>query len=223
MNQPDLSRITEFNGYSLITDPDDHGVSEAIREHHVWEKPTTEKLIELLKPKMTFVDCGAHIGYYTLLASSIVGLEGWVYAFEPSPHNRAFLLANIMYNHSNNIVVYPFILHLSCGFMRFTERIAGNTGDSYIERDSNSQSPLIRSVTLDSLFQPNTVDVIKIDCQGSDNTIVEGGKRLLTESSDIKVFYESDCRSILERCGYTHFTDLTTGEGPSTFATKYVM
>src|ERR1700730_16140389 len=39
-----------------------------------------------LKPGMTFVDVGANVGYYTLLAASLVGRRGRVLAFEPSPY-----------------------------------------------------------------------------------------------------------------------------------------
>jgi FkbM family methyltransferase len=61
----------------------------------VYEAGTTRLFQVLLKPGMTVVDVGAHIGYYTVLASRLVREEGRVYAFEPDPDTFAVLIENI--------------------------------------------------------------------------------------------------------------------------------
>ena len=61
--------------------------------------PTISGLIKMiLRPGMTFVDAGANIGYFTLLASRIVGKTGRVFAIERDPANLSILLANIERN-----------------------------------------------------------------------------------------------------------------------------
>ena len=42
-----------------------------------------------LKPGMTFIDVGANIGYFTVLASRLVGPEGRVIGFEPNSETAA--------------------------------------------------------------------------------------------------------------------------------------
>ena len=44
---------------------------------------------EQLKPGMTFIDVGANIGYFTVLASRLVGPEGRVIGFKPNPRTAA--------------------------------------------------------------------------------------------------------------------------------------
>jgi SAM-dependent methyltransferase len=52
-----------------------------------------------------FVDVGANVGYYTLLASRLVGPGGAVYAVEPIPSTAAMLRANVRLNDCRNVVV----------------------------------------------------------------------------------------------------------------------
>ena len=62
-----------------------------------------------LPPGGIFVDCGAHVGIYTLVARSRVGRHGTVVAIEPDPRSRAQLLENLelkpdvlIYNDANS-------------------------------------------------------------------------------------------------------------------------
>lgn len=61
-------------------------------------------LINQLRPNDTFIDVGAHYGYFTLLASKLVGSLGKVIAFEASPNTYGILKKNTSIN--DNIVCY---------------------------------------------------------------------------------------------------------------------
>src|SRR5215475_13593761 len=63
-----------------------------------------------LRPGMTVLDIGANQGFYTLLASSIAGKDGKVFAFEPSPRERDALSLNLRLNFCGNVSVQPFAL-----------------------------------------------------------------------------------------------------------------
>ncbi|MEK7482439.1 MAG: FkbM family methyltransferase, partial [Patescibacteria group bacterium] len=58
------------------------------------EKETVALCKKILKPGMNAVDIGAHIGYYTMLFSKLVGKNGQVFAFEPEPENFQLLAEN---------------------------------------------------------------------------------------------------------------------------------
>ncbi len=58
----------------------------------------------VLRPAGVFVDIGAYIGLYSLLAAKIVGANGRVIAFEPYPGSRELLRKNVMLNRLGGIV-----------------------------------------------------------------------------------------------------------------------
>ncbi len=79
-----------------------------------WKQPYEPKevafLQNYLRPGMTFLDLGAHHGYYTLLASRRVGPRGRVIAFEPSFRERRRLIFHAFLNWCRNVRVEPFAL-----------------------------------------------------------------------------------------------------------------
>jgi FkbM family methyltransferase len=72
--------------------PDLVGVK--LYQYGFFEEGLTRAIIEKLQPGDTFVDIGAHVGYYSILASLLVGAEGHVVSFEPTPRTRTELSAN---------------------------------------------------------------------------------------------------------------------------------
>ena len=69
----------------------------------VWEPEMTAYVEATLRPGGVFIDVGANIGYYSMLASRLVGPSGSVVAIEPSPTNFSELKRNIALNHALNI------------------------------------------------------------------------------------------------------------------------
>jgi FkbM family methyltransferase len=70
-------------------------VSECIFRAGFYEAGLTTMLIDHIRPGDTFLDVGAHFGYFSLLAATIVGRDGQVHAFEPTPSTYRTLLANV--------------------------------------------------------------------------------------------------------------------------------
>ncbi len=84
-------------------------VSNEIAIAGTYETDLTIALIQLLEPGMVFFDIGAHRGYFSLLASRLVGPTGQVHAFEPTPGTYELLSANARTHrniHTNNVAVY---------------------------------------------------------------------------------------------------------------------
>lgn len=63
--------------------------------HRFNEEDLTSFMLKYLKPGMTFLDVGAHIGYFSMLASFLVGPKGKVHSFELTPRTYEMLKANV--------------------------------------------------------------------------------------------------------------------------------
>jgi FkbM family methyltransferase len=83
---------TFFGTRMLVPIPDPVAVS--LYRYGAYDASTTAFLLHLLKPGDHVIDVGAHVGYFTLLASRLTGNHGKVAAFEPNEFTRALLRRN---------------------------------------------------------------------------------------------------------------------------------
>jgi FkbM family methyltransferase len=131
---------------------------------------------------MTFVDLGAHVGYFSCLAGRLVGPRGLVVAFEPNPRNYELLLANVWRNGLTNVVCFPWAVSDSSRILDLY-LATGNSGDHRIFAEAGRSSVPVRAVALDTLeaLRP-PVDVVKIDVQGAEEAVFHGAKQLFAAS-----------------------------------------
>jgi FkbM family methyltransferase len=137
----------------------------------MWEMAETRFLLATLRPGDTFVDVGAHVGYFTVLAARRVGATGQVIAVEPEARNLELLRANLARNGCKNAHVLPCAAGATPGWMSLhfdEENRGGHRLVPLGEADTR-----VRCVRLDDEL-PARVDVIKIDAQGYDHEIVDG-------------------------------------------------
>lgn len=73
----------------------------------LWEPAVTAAVVSRLRAGDTFVDVGANVGYFSLLASRIVGARGLVVSVEPSPVALRALIDNLRANGVRNVRVVP--------------------------------------------------------------------------------------------------------------------
>jgi FkbM family methyltransferase len=69
----------------------------------LFEPNLTYFISSVLKPGDVFIDVGANIGYFTMLAAKCVGASGKVYAIEASPSTYDLLIANLRLNEVKNV------------------------------------------------------------------------------------------------------------------------
>ena len=139
-----------------------------------------------LKPGMTFVDVGANIGYFSLLARSLVGGSGRVIAFEPNPRLRTKLADAVAAAGLKGVVVHPIGLsdHEGELTLHLPPKAAGNENASMIEwEDSEGWEHVpVRVRRLDAVLAESGVDFVdlmKIDVEGHERQAFEGlGDRL---------------------------------------------
>ncbi len=96
-------QTVEIYGYRIKLDLRDY-IQRSIYLH-TFEPHESSLVQNYLKRGMTFVDVGANVGYYSLMASSIVGPKGRVIAFEPSPYASGRLRETVLENGVTNIEV----------------------------------------------------------------------------------------------------------------------
>lgn len=148
-----------------------------------YEKPVGDLLKKLLRPGNTFVDVGANIGYFSLLASGNFP-RGRIISLEPVSKSFEALKANIALNKINNIEAF----NIAAGKTEETSTIylAGddNTGMSSLHQPENysGQTEMVKVTRLDQLavdLKLEQIDVIKIDVEGYELAVLEGMKEVM--------------------------------------------
>lgn len=156
----------------------DRVVYPYMARHGLWEPLQTELITRLVRPGQTVMDIGAHIGYYTILLSKLVGADGVVYAFEPAPNNYEYLLQNVQLNDARNIRAHRLALVDHSGeetLYLSTE----NSGDHRLYPERGDAESRVATDTLDERFpaQDFQVDFVKLDVQGAEPRVLAGMKR----------------------------------------------
>ncbi len=151
-------------------------ISRDIREKGLWEPEETQFILSSLCPGMSFVDVGANIGYFSLLASRMVGEQGKVFAFEPDPANFELLQKNCALNDCDNVGLYKKALSNgnATGSLYLSEF---NKGDHTIyECDGQRDSIPIELVRGGDFFSGklDRIDFLKVDTQGAEYQVLDG-------------------------------------------------
>src|SRR5437667_4626672 len=92
-------------GQLMVVDTRDLLIAPHLLMDGFWEAWVTSCFRKHVKPGMTVLDVGANVGYYSLLAASIVGRGGKVHAFEPNPDLFALLSNNAHINYFFETIV----------------------------------------------------------------------------------------------------------------------
>jgi FkbM family methyltransferase len=165
----------------------------------VWEPSVTTPFKRALGPGDVCVDIGAHIGYFTLLASRLVGPDGHVYAFEPSPANYDALRANLNRNGVGNVTAFQMAVGERAERALLHEAPGTNTGRSTLRNVTPNRAPIEgRGVFVD--VRPATecipeedlrrIRVIKIDVEGYEVEVLRGLAPVFELGEPLAVFVE---------------------------------
>ena len=141
-------------------------------------------VLRSLGPGDVFIDVGANIGYYTILASRLVGSEGAVIAFEPVPETATALRTNCNLNQSDNITIIEKaawneedILSLSIPHGYYGMAGVKEPGVTSISID-------VETATLDSVTGAySAIKTLKIDVEGAEYRVLCGAGETLRSIS----------------------------------------
>lgn len=155
----------------------------------LYEPFETAWLKQHLKPGQTFIDVGAHIGYYTTMAAAIVGPRGAVYAFEPEPENFRLLGLNLEAAGAGNVTAYNFAVSDREGTAGLY-RSGRNTGDHQLYQAGRKRAIQVNVMRLDDLRLERPADFLKIDVQGLELHVLRGAAGLIGRAPSLKGIVE---------------------------------
>ncbi|MCK9375551.1 MAG: FkbM family methyltransferase [Syntrophobacterales bacterium] len=165
--------------------------SRAIGQYEVLKKKT---IVNLLKPGKTFIDVGANMGDYTLMAAKIVGETGKVMSIEPAPNNIKWINKSIKLNGYPNITVKNIALGETDGMAKlYLSHVSGWHSLIPSLPNRNQGDITVEVKTLDNLLKNdncNNVDMIKIDVEGAELKVLKGSYQTLTKNHDIIVLVD---------------------------------
>jgi FkbM family methyltransferase len=189
--------VDVVGGSKMLVRTDD-SLGRVLAISGVWEPNVTSTFIRSLSPGDVCVDIGAHIGYYTLLASKLVGAKGHVYAFEPSPRSYAALRANLDRNDVENVTAINSAVGQTTGTAELYEGPGTNTGGATMQGVLADRRGLRKPVRVD--VRPVTAEipatdlyrirVVKIDVEGAEVDVLRSLAPVLAEAPHLALFVE---------------------------------
>jgi len=183
---PGGERRVVVNEMFMWVDTRDRVIATHLLGERIWEPSETAAFLTHAREGMCVFDVGANIGYYTLLAARAVGPSGRVYAFEPEPHNYELLTRNVAENGFTNVRPVNAAVSNRAGVVRLHLDDANFGAHSFQAdsvRTSSGRSVEVKTVLLDGFadearaFEAGVL--VKVDVQGAEGLVVEGGRRLL--------------------------------------------
>lgn len=156
----------------------------------LYEQDLTDLLLKQVEPGMNVVDVGANVGYYSLVASTLVGSSGRVYAFEPDPESFSYLTRNVDLNACRNVVPIRMAVSDRVGSASFVRR---NQDTGFLSGDAGSASVNVSTVSLDEFFAEQgwpTVGLVKMDVEGSERVALLGMRELSRRNPSLRLIME---------------------------------
>jgi FkbM family methyltransferase len=149
------------------------------------ESAVQEAMVRHLGRGGVFYDVGANLGFFSMLAAHLVGLDvGHVYAFEAAPDNARAIRANAALNNIPNVTVIDKAVSARAG----TGRLQIVDDQSWSKLEEYGQHPYtervieIELVAVDDLLRAGTLappTVVKIDVEGAEIAVLDGMRETL--------------------------------------------
>jgi len=144
-------------------------------------------LLHALQPTETFVDVGANLGAYTILASKVV--KSRTIAFEPVPTTVERLRDQIQINKiESSVEVRNLAVGDHEGFLFFTNN---NGTTNKVSREGEDQNTIrVKASTLDSELTKHEKYFLKIDVEGFEYNVLAGAADVLSTNNVSAIIIE---------------------------------
>lgn len=159
-------------------------------------------LLHVLRPGDVFLDIGANVGSYTVLASGVCGAR--TIAFEPDPASAARLARNVAVNALEpRVDIRRVALGESCGEAAFT---LGRDTMNRLADTNDARTQRVALATLDSQLGAVAPALMKIDVEGFETQLLRGAAQTLQRESLKAIIIETvsaESLALLSAAGFT--------------------
>ena len=187
-----------WQGFSIVVDVRDPAISRPILLIGEYERNVTELVVSLVRDNTRFLDIGANIGYFSLLAAS--RHEGVrVTSFEPDPDNvRLFKTSVALNGFESRINVYPCAVSDRNETLQFSNlgyernrgaRFTAKSRDILEARaiENGARFSQVQAVCLDELLGNENFDLVKVDIEGYEPHAFKGMENLLRRNRPVVI------------------------------------
>lgn len=162
----------------------DQSIAFKLWREHCYEPHLSRLFRENLRPGDTFVDVGANIGYFTLLACACVGPRGQVHSFEPNSDTFQALEQNVRLNQFHQATLNNLALTDQSGSVQLWFGPGIDSGLVSMQQTSSllTEKMVAQATTLDEYISTRGVGKIhamKLDVEGAELLVLKGAKQLL--------------------------------------------
>lgn len=168
------------------------------------EGDVDDLIIKLLEEGDVFVDVGANIGYYSILAGKIIKDRGQAIAVEPMQETANILELNARLNRLNNVTIAKKALWNSKTRIKMwlPEGLYGQASAT----DVRGKPFLVDAIPLDDLCRDIPfIELLKIDVEGSELQILRGAKQTLWKTKYLILELSKNAEQVLELLKQTPF------------------
>jgi FkbM family methyltransferase len=147
-----------------------------------WAEPELHYLNLLVGPGEVFIDCGANIGVYTLMAANLVGPSGSVIAVEPGEDSVRRLRRNVELNRDVPVTIINKAFSDTEGVSQLYHTGEGPAAFSLVAAGQSRDSECVEMTTLDLTVQElglDRLDCLKIDVEGFEPLVLRGASQSL--------------------------------------------
>lgn len=168
--------------------------AELERIYTDFEPCTTQVLVETLRPGDVVLDVGANFGFFSVLAASIVGPRGRVYAVEASPSVLPILSANT--RRFPQVTILETAAGSRTGVTEFFLTAdfvnSGVARSPFVDASEKISVPIDR---LDNVLPKQAgfdgrVDFVKCDVQGDEVAVLEGLRTTIAANERLNLIVE---------------------------------
>lgn len=188
------ARVTDAWGNTYIVPSLRDPIAFYLLIDGMYEPWTVKLLLELLSPGDIFVDVGANIGLFSVLASQCVADTGQVLAIEASPSVFPYLQENIRLNQTKNVRLEQIaILDRNEQQVTFYEAPSDHFGMGSLAPQFRESNITVSTRRLDSFLDTikfRNVDVLKVDVEGFEKLVLDDAQNLLTKNTGPIVIFE---------------------------------
>ncbi len=180
------------SGQPFFVNTEDRNITPWIILAGKWETNVERVLMDYCRPGMTVLDIGAHFGYYTVKLGTRIGPTGVMMSFEPNPEVNAVCAENIKINGLSSFVhLNKIALGDAPAYATLTRSHSNMASANLLGEQAADYSVTVEVHRLDDVVPPALlIDLIKLDAEGYEKRILDGGRATLARKQECAIMIE---------------------------------